>query len=477
MMFSRIIVLTVFLFMQSVLYSAEPEVVISKIFPLDSSVFTSSKIIKCADGNIVLTANSRISYYSTKEILQNIKLDYSGNVKWNNKKNLESGYVVSDIFEIDNNYFNAAVTTIKIGQYNKTVQSVLKFDINGNDVYHKIDSFSNTSIFIPWITKKVNDNLISFHFGKISGNPFFTWLYYDFNGNFLSYKSIDTLFIPNLFDFESNKVSINYDNSIINSFTAVLNNSFSPLYYLVYSNTGEPEKEFIFNQEVKTMTPSRTGPAIKLRNGDFLFTGRIHLINNDKLNFVRRVNSDGNLLWEDTIKNELIVFRKIIEDDFGNIIIVGYKENKPHPLYDFRILNYFYLSCYESNGNNKFKKVWGDSTINNKLDDLIITEDYNIIAVGSSADMPYFAKISYNPTSVNDTDLMSGGLFLHPNPVGDLLTIESYKGDLKDLIQIFNLNGIKVYETEFNEKLNVGNLLSGLYILKIGNYYQNFVKL
>jgi hypothetical protein len=55
--------------------------------------------------------------------------------------------------------------------------------------------------------------------------------------------------------------------------------------------------------------------------------------------------------------------------------------------------------------------------------------------------------------------------------------IESYKGDLKDLIQIFNLHGIKVYETEFNEILNVGNLLSGVYILKIGNYYQKFVKL
>ncbi len=478
MMFSRIIVLTVFFFTQSVLYSTEPEIVLSKIFPLDSAVFTSSKIIKCSDGNILLNAWIQKSYYNPEWFIQNIKLNQSGDLIWNNLKSMDTRFAVSDIFEIDNNYFNAASTTLKIGKYDETVQSVFKIDINGNDVYHKVDSFSNTSKFKPLNTKKFNDKLISFYNGTTSSNPFFTWLYYDLEGNYLSYKNIDTLYIANLLELWGVKVSINYDNSILYSFSTVSNNNnFSPLYYLVYNNTGESEKEFIFNQEVLTITSSRTGPAIKLRNGDFLLSGRIHLMNNDKLDFVRRVNSDGNLLWEDTLKNELVIFNKIVEDDFGNIIIAGHKINKPHPIVTSSFINYFYLSCYESNGQNKFKKVWGDSTIDNQLDDLIITEDNNIIAVGSFADMPYFAKISYNPTSVNDLDIKSGSLFLNPNPVRDIFTIEGYNGDLKDLIQIFNLHGIKVFETEFNENLDVGNLLSGVYILKIGNFYQKFVKL
>ena len=453
------------------------EIVFSKIFPLDSAVNTSSKIIKCSDGNILLTAKSQISYYSSKETLQNIKLDYSGNSIWNNKKNLESGYEVTDIFELDNNYYNAAATTVKIGQFNKNVQTVFKFDINGNDVYHKIDSFSNTSLFRPWFTKKINDNLISFHNGMTSGKPHNNWLYYDFESKFQSYKNIDTLYIPNLFQITGRDISITYDNKIIYSIAIYSTDTTSPLFYRIFNSEGELEKEFTYNEGIKIKTPSGPRPTIKLKNGDYLTSYSTDIINNIPMDFIKRVDSDGNYIWEDTLKNESVRFTKIIEDDFGNIIIAGLKRNKAHPIVPSSFINYFYLSCYDSNGTNKFKKVWGDSTVNNKLDDLIVTEDNNIIAVGSSEDMPYMVNISYHPTSVDDNGLKYNHIKLNPNPVQDIFTIEDYDSDFNYVIQIFNLHGIIVYESEFKEKIDVSDLLSGVYFIKIGSYYQKFIKL
>jgi len=69
-------------------------------------------------------------------------------------------------------------------------------------------------------------------------------------------------------------------------------------------------------------------------------------------------------------------------------------------------------------------------------------------------------------------------LQLYPNPVTNELKIENYELKEGESVQILDLAGKIIYNSSFinYNSIDVSNLFSGVYFLKIGNYIGKFVK-
>ncbi|MEI6088839.1 MAG: T9SS type A sorting domain-containing protein [bacterium] len=78
-------------------------------------------------------------------------------------------------------------------------------------------------------------------------------------------------------------------------------------------------------------------------------------------------------------------------------------------------------------------------------------------------------------TDINKNEQMPPIVSVSPNPVSDYLTISSNQGIGK--IEIFSTLGLKVLETEWQEKIDVSGLLAGVYFVRIGNKVEKFVKI
>jgi hypothetical protein len=85
----------------------------------------------------------------------------------------------------------------------------------------------------------------------------------------------------------------------------------------------------------------------------------------------------------------------------------------------------------------------------------------------------YFYK--EDNTSILD-ELFNTNYPFSPNPVKDKLFIQISEFNNTDKIQIIDLNGRKLLETELKETIDVSSLSKGIYILKIGNRQWKFVK-
>ncbi|MCX6147346.1 MAG: PKD domain-containing protein [Candidatus Kapabacteria bacterium] len=84
--------------------------------------------------------------------------------------------------------------------------------------------------------------------------------------------------------------------------------------------------------------------------------------------------------------------------------------------------------------------------------------------------------------SVSDNTDVEGGLFnketppFSPNPVKDKLFIKTTEFNIDDKIQILDLKGRKLIETELNEIIDVSSLSKGIYFLKIRDKEWKFIK-
>lgn len=77
-------------------------------------------------------------------------------------------------------------------------------------------------------------------------------------------------------------------------------------------------------------------------------------------------------------------------------------------------------------------------------------------------------------TSVDDINKNFGDI-IYPNPTSDQLNINSNQSI--DKIRIYSILGMKVLETEWQEKINVSGLAPGVYFIKVGDKMSKFVKI
>ena len=88
----------------------------------------------------------------------------------------------------------------------------------------------------------------------------------------------------------------------------------------------------------------------------------------------------------------------------------------------------------------------------------------------------YNGRIFYwsNETSVED-QVPKNVEFFYPNPVSDFLTINTRQET--DKIEIFSAIGLKVFETELQEKIDVSGLAPGVYFVRMGSELRKFIKI
>ncbi len=88
-----------------------------------------------------------------------------------------------------------------------------------------------------------------------------------------------------------------------------------------------------------------------------------------------------------------------------------------------------------------------------------------------------YSILSYNinPSNIEEEIDYYKTIKLSPNPVNDFLKINATP-EIHN-IEIFTSLGVKVIDTEWQDKINLSCLPSGIYILKIGNRIGKFIKL
>ncbi len=107
----------------------------------------------------------------------------------------------------------------------------------------------------------------------------------------------------------------------------------------------------------------------------------------------------------------------------------------------------------------------------------IVFENGNMIfnlqnATSNSFPIGSIAAITFNPnTDLKTLSSQSGKFIIYPNPVVDQFFIKDMSEKVVSVV-IYQLNGLPVYQAEnpdISNGINVSNLHSGLYLVKINN--------
>ena len=78
--------------------------------------------------------------------------------------------------------------------------------------------------------------------------------------------------------------------------------------------------------------------------------------------------------------------------------------------------------------------------------------------------------------SVNEGPYLTG-MKIYPNPSSDYLFIENAPAILPLKIYIYSLQGIKMMETEYRDKVNISGLMPGVYVIRVASNSRTFVKM
>jgi len=88
-----------------------------------------------------------------------------------------------------------------------------------------------------------------------------------------------------------------------------------------------------------------------------------------------------------------------------------------------------------------------------------------------------FLSFPVLPASVTDDELLQNSIELSPNPVKNILLIKNpFTAKDNDRMELFSVDGKRVLETAYQEKLDVSMLHSGSYFLRINNQTIKFIK-
>jgi hypothetical protein len=91
------------------------------------------------------------------------------------------------------------------------------------------------------------------------------------------------------------------------------------------------------------------------------------------------------------------------------------------------------------------------------------------------------SKETNQPIETSTENLYNESIFIFPNPVENIITIETKNNKVPTRILILSLNGALIIDSEIkNNKIDLSNLLSGTYLLKLDIDYSKtykFIKL
>ena len=90
-----------------------------------------------------------------------------------------------------------------------------------------------------------------------------------------------------------------------------------------------------------------------------------------------------------------------------------------------------------------------------------------------STDLALF-KIGATITSVENDDSSNNNLSVFPNPTTDYITLKNIAPN--STIQILSLSGSVVKEVSTDNRIDVRDLSAGVYMIKVGEKVQKFVK-
>lgn len=151
--------------------------------------------------------------------------------------------------------------------------------------------------------------------------------------------------------------------------------------------------------------------------------------------------------------------------------------------------SYKYLKYTGNVINNIITKIPGKIEANNLLNCWInlssdtTKNDYNLYIDLNGDKIPEdsLKPVQNITTGINDdlNQITYSSFSIFPNPANDLIKLKSENGLPLCEIDIYNLQGERVYKSEFNEltaDINITNLPTGEYIIRRGNNYRIFIK-
>ncbi len=474
-----------------------------KIIEVDTNIYetTGYNILKCSDGDFLLYGSCNTGFYTGKRKMVIIKISSEGDTLWSDNIQRISGLSVFDAYEDANGYnivssVDKDTTGVTNHEYYLTIN---KYDNHGK----MSDEISaNNPIDGTIQIKKVNDHLVRW-FRKRKLNTYYRGMeYFDLQANKLSEVRFDSIGYEKSGYTHSSKLSVFDDRTFAYSLVSHTYDDINfPIYYQFYDANGIKKNEYIVNKDSSRITNMfpKSGMIHMCNNDDFILTGITGTEYLPKKHFIRRINNEGNLLWEYYITNMDNIFTNISEDDFGNLIFSGSKFNKniqvsfgEHGMSHDVNLFYNNLLILTENGDELFQYVWGDSTKNQRITDVFISEPGSLYLAGAINNQAYFAKMIYNPTSIEKSET-SVVYSISPNPASEYIEISLSIQELQhfsnsDEIAIYDVLGEKVAHSSTSVpsghlhqrrtlKIDISHLPKGVYFVKLGERMEKFVKL
>lgn len=106
-------------------------------------------------------------------------------------------------------------------------------------------------------------------------------------------------------------------------------------------------------------------------------------------------------------------------------------------------------------------------------------QDFRAVEIAFNSQVPNMRDFHYWQRaliflSVEDNE--SNGINIFPNPANNFIDVHIGNNDKLSNIIIYNSLGNKIFESEFQHKIDISELNSGIYFLKVGNKVQKFIK-
>lgn len=182
--------------------------------------------------------------------------------------------------------------------------------------------------------------------------------------------------------------------------------------------------------------------------------------------FINKVvkSSDGGQNWEEIYSDESSSYE-------GSI--VGYEAFDN----DNIILRGLHLVYITKDGGKTWKKTNLESLINSRENVTGITciNNKEFIFVTDYSRM--FKFTGDNSVSVTEITSNNSDFLVYPNPVVDFINIKTDNPSTNPVIRIYDIQGMKILESEFVETLNLHFLISGAYFILVGDSSQKFIKM